>query len=642
MSGQVMANRIRRLPRFGGVGRHLSSANLGSTNLGSTNLGSAHLGSAYLGRTFLAGALVCLLLAVAAGGCSKSKSDDDLVLATVADVQITGEVYKAKLAKFKEHELPRDEDGQPLDTATMAGREAFLAILINKETMQLKAVELGYDKETDVENARNHLYDYYASQLLYEDAIETPANVISDEALAEYISHMGEKRLCDFLITNFEDDAREARTKALAGTPWDELVAEYHSGDMSPTGRNEITVAWGQFEDSFESAVFAVEEGGVTEPIPTTYGFWLLNVRQIKNDPPPDVDAIKMKVLDSIRQRKINLAKTEFKDEIRAAHDFVLDEESLWICYQGLPKNESIIDPETGQPTPREQLQPLKIDAAELDRLLYSFMTTDGPVTSNIGQYKSNFDRMNAFQRPKRSEMLGGMRQKLIGELDKVIMTDESIKRGYREDPRVVELAMNQINQMMVTRLHDDGLVIDETVTREQLEQFWAEHKEDYAQPEQRSGQLVDCDSQASAEQARAALLAGEDFRAVLDQFGVDAGNKRNEGKFGPLKASVKHPIVTPLFNLANIGDMTEPVEVRNQYAVIVLTEIKPAGVPELGDFREALAQRIRASRKEDELNRLLDQWQHDYGVTIDELNLAKMPSWQDLMASQEDVQPVP
>jgi hypothetical protein len=200
---------------------------------------------------------------------------------------------------------------------------------------------------------------------------------------------------------------------------------------------------------------------------------------------------------------------------------------------------------------------------------------------------------------------------------------------------------MNQINQMMVTRLHDDGLVIDETVTQEQLEQFWAEHKQDYAQPEQRSGKLVDCNSQASAEQARAALLAGEDFEAVLEKFGVDAGNKQNGGKFGPLKTSVEHPIVTPLFRLANIGDVTEPVEIGNQYAVIVLTEIKPAGIPELSDFREALAQRIRASRKEDELNRLLDQWQHEYGVTIDELNLAKMPSWQELMASQEDVQPV-
>ena len=200
---------------------------------------------------------------------------------------------------------------------------------------------------------------------------------------------------------------------------------------------------------------------------------------------------------------------------------------------------------------------------------------------------------------------------------------------------------MNQINQMMVTRLHDDGLVIDETVTREQLEQFWAEHQQDYAQPEQRSGKLVDCNSQASAEQARAALLAGEDFEVVLDKFGVDAGNKTNAGKFGPLKEGVKHPIVTPLFRLTNIGDVTEPVEVRDQYVVIVLTEIKPAGIPELGDFREALAQRIRASRKEDELNRLLDQWRYEYGVTIDELNLAKMPSWQELMASQEDVQPV-
>ena len=279
--------------------------------------------------------------------------------------------------------------------------------------------------------------------------------------------------------------------------------------------------------------------------------------------------------------------------------------------------------------------------SADLDRLLYSYTTNDGLVTSNIGEYKSHFDRMNAFQRPKRSEMLGGFRQKLLGDLDKAIMTDEAIKRGYREDPRVVELAMNQINQMMVTRLHDDGVVVEETVTREQLEQFWAEHKQDYAQPERRSGKLVDCDSQASAEQAHSDLLAGEDFQAVLDEFSVDAGNKKRGGTFGPLKAGVEHPIVTPLFRLANIGDVTVPIKIRDQYAVVVLTEIEPAGVPEFDDFREAVATRIRARRREDELNRLLDQWKDEYGVSIDELNLAKMPSWHELTVPQEGAQPV-
>ena len=53
------------------------------------------------------GLLICLAASLLATGCSKNDSDDDLVLATVGDVEITGSEYKSKLAKFKEHELPR-------------------------------------------------------------------------------------------------------------------------------------------------------------------------------------------------------------------------------------------------------------------------------------------------------------------------------------------------------------------------------------------------------------------------------------------------------------------------------------------------------------------------------------------------------
>jgi parvulin-like peptidyl-prolyl isomerase len=590
-------------------------------------------------RAMLSLALASAVLALVVTGCSKSGSDEDLVLAKVGSVEISAAEYKDKLGKFTEDELPKNPDGQPLDTATMEGREAFLGILINKEVMQLKAVELGYDQEQDVVTAKEHLIDYYANEMLWEDEIEVPANFISEEALDAYVARLGEKRQCEFLITNFEADALEAREQALAGKPWDELVAEYHDGAASPTGKNEVTVPWGQFEESFENAVFAVEEGGVTEPISTPYGYWVLKVNKVKNGPPPDVSNIKTKVLDSIRARKINAAKNELKEEVRRSCNFTLHDDALWICYQGLPEGETVVDPETNKPFTRDKLKPLNIDPADLDAELYSYESLDGVKSMTIGEYKSLFDQMSVFQRPKRHELLGGFRQKLIGDLDKAIMTDEAIRRGYREDPRVIKATMKQINQMMVTRLHDDVIEVDDQVTSEQIQQFWDEHRDDYHQPERRVGNVVDCASLETAEKARAELLAGADFLTVLKKYGSDRRNLNNEGKFGPLSADFDHVLVAPLFGLGEPGDISEPVALGEAFAVVVLGEIIPPGYPELEERTEVIGQRIRGLRKDAELNRLLEQWKQQYGVEINETNLAKMPSWQELLAEREQQQ---
>ena len=72
-----------------------------------------------------------------------------------------------------------------------------------------------------------------------------------------------------------------------------------------------------------------------------------------------------------------------------------------------------LLDPATNKPIPREQLKPLDIPLGDMDKFFYQVRLGDKLETVTVGDYKSQFDNMNVFERPKKTDMLGGVRERI-------------------------------------------------------------------------------------------------------------------------------------------------------------------------------------------------------------------------------------
>jgi parvulin-like peptidyl-prolyl isomerase len=578
-------------------------------------------------------------------GCGKKQVSEDSVVARIGDRTITAEYYKQMLGKMKPETLPRGENGEPVDTATLEGKQAFLDVLVNKELMVSKALQEGYDKDTQVQQGLEHLKEYHGMIYFWEDVIGEPAKTVSEEELQHYYSRLGEKRSCDYIITDFESDAIKARDAARAGTPWPEIVAKYNAASSDPNRPNTIDVPWGKFTDEFERAVFAVKEGEITDPIPTQYGFWVMRVNKITQEKKPELDAIRVRVLDSIRKRKINLAQEDLKTELRKKHNFAINEDALLVVFNGLPAEEHIIDPKTGKPTPREDLLPLNVPSEHLDEVLFSYNLSTGPIVFSVGDYKARFDEMNVFDRAKKQELLGTLRTKIEDEAEKAILLDEARTRGFLEDPRTIKAANRQIEEMLVERVHEDQIAADTYVSPEQLNAFWQEHSAEYAVPEVREGMAVICKDRATAEQAREAAINRADepniWKQVNKLYGSVPKLEREFGRLHKVRADAKDvPCKDLLFSLP-LNEVSQPTQIPDGWAVVKCTEITAASQPELKDVSESVGQRIRAIRKDEALSKMLAQWRQEFKVTVDNKVLAAMPSLADLAAPAEDLKPV-
>ncbi|MBD3222439.1 hypothetical protein GF314_14485 [bacterium] len=585
---------------------------------------------------FLVGVVAALGAVTGCGG----QSGDDQVLATVGDRVVDAEYFKSRLARMEENQLPRDENGQIHDMSTLEGKRAFLDVIIDKELMVLKAMDLGFDQDTQIDAALNSLIEHHAMLFFWKDEIGDPSKFVSEEDVDEYYSRLGERRDCRFVICDFESRAEQAVAEARAGAPWSEIVAKYHDAPNKEAGQEPvINVAWGQYRDEFEEPIFAVEKGGVTEPIPTEHGWWVLRVDDVVMEEKPALEDIKDRVLLSIAKRHENLRREALLERVREEREFMLDEEVLQIVYDGLPDKEEIVDPATGQPVPQDQLEDLDVPTSAYDRVLLSYVVDGMPRELTVADFKATFDRQNVFERPKKGELLGGLRAKLTDNAERSMMVDEARQRGYFEDERVIEAAYRQVEKMLVDKVHSEVVAYEEYVSMEELEALWAEHSGDYMRPERRSGQMVRCSDEATAVEAREAIISGDmTWKAVNRQFGNDPQLVETFGRTSLVRKDATGVLRDVLFRLDE-DEISQPFQVDGGWAVVQLSRVVPPETPTLEDMTEAVTQRIRGRRQDAALRKLLDTWAEEYPIEINEDVLATMPSWEEAKAEAVDKQ---
>ncbi len=581
--------------------------------------------------------LILTVLAVSAllCGCGGGSSSDDVV-ATVGDQTITVGDYETLLAKMELGELPFDDDGMPIDTSTIEGKQAFLKVIVHKELMTMKAEDLGFNTDPQISQANKAMVEYNAGKLMHEELVKGPAQDVSEADIDDYYAKLKTVRNCRFIICNFRDDVMAAREKIMAGELWNTVADEYNDGSRGPSDDYTLPLQWGRMEDSFEEAVFSLELGEVTQPVETVYGWWILRYDSSEETRVAELDeAYRKRISDTIKARKVNLLQKQFIEDSRGTHNFRLDEAALWSIYQGMPEREDFLDPATNKPVPKSELLPLDVPVSELGREFYSVQfDLDGDVeTWTVGDYKALYDNMSVFQRPKRTELLGGVRKKILQDMiDRGLLISEARERGYLDRPEVIGESRIRTEQAMVSKLHEEVVSIDEKITPEQIDEFWAAHSSEYVKETIRNGRVIYTVDRENADAARADA-ENRDWVEILADYGANPQNVEAEGVVA-MPVSGTGSLRDAMYGLSQAGDLSDPFPVQGGWGVCKLETIEEGHNLELNDVRNRIGDRMKALRKEEALVKLLDDWRLEYGVTVHDKILESVKSWDELKSA--------
>jgi parvulin-like peptidyl-prolyl isomerase len=187
---------------------------------------------------------------------------------------------------------------------------------------------------------------------------------------------------------------------------------------------------------------------------------------------------------------------------------------------------------------------------------------------------------------------------------------------GLTED----DLRADIRSQLIAEEIYEK-VTADVKVTDKEIAAYYNSHKEQYTQPETRVIRhiLVGEKQKALADRLYDRLKANPRlFPQLARQFSKDPGSKSQGGRLTIVRGQTVAPFDQTAF-LMRVGQISRPVKTQYGYHVIqAVGEIKPSKTTPLADVKNAIRQQLLQTKKNDEMNKWVQETKDEYKDKIE------------------------
>lgn len=243
------------------------------------------------------------------------------VIARVADKEFTNEDFQQFLASLDPN-VVRHFMNEP------NGFETILNEMLNQELMLYYAKSQDLEEDDEFQRVfirtKENLLKNYAYQKIIDSA-EKP----SEEEVKEYYEEHKDDLEKTFInashiLVDDEKFAKEIKEKIDNGENFEELAKNYSKCPSKENGGNLGDFTQGQMVKEFDDVVFSLEEGEVSDPVKTQFGFHIIKLNKINSKQKPDFDASKENIEAELKRKnqlkayqdKVKELKEEYPVEI--------------------------------------------------------------------------------------------------------------------------------------------------------------------------------------------------------------------------------------------------------------------------------------------------------------------------------------
>lgn len=195
--------------------------------------------------------------------------------------------------------------------------------LVNQELLYLEAIEKELDQEEEFKNqlkqVKENILKQYAINKLLGDI------TVSQDEVAEFYNDKKEFFKTDetvrasHILVEDEEEAKEIFREIENGLSFEEAARKYSNCPSKDNGGDLGEFIKGKMVPEFEEAAFSMEEGKVSEPVKTQFGYHLIKVNYKKAPGISPLEEVEQQITQQLlgmKQQEKYLNKTkELKDK---------------------------------------------------------------------------------------------------------------------------------------------------------------------------------------------------------------------------------------------------------------------------------------------------------------------------------------
>jgi len=197
--------------------------------------------------------------------------------------------------------------------------------LVNQELFYLNAIENGLDKEKDfikdLEKIKKQVLIQYSVGKLFSD-IE-----VKDEEIKDYyVNHQDnfktpEKVRASHILVDSEDEANNILDQLNNGMSFEEAARKYSNCPSKENGGDLGEFTRGQMVQEFEDAAFSMNQGQISEPVKTQFGYHIIKLISREEAGITPLEDVKEQIQNHLMALKQQQKFTDKANELKGKYD---------------------------------------------------------------------------------------------------------------------------------------------------------------------------------------------------------------------------------------------------------------------------------------------------------------------------------
>jgi parvulin-like peptidyl-prolyl isomerase len=542
-------------------------------------------------------------------GCAKK----DRIVAKVGSLKIMGEEFKQEFIKRY-----RSEDAAKRQS--FEERKNYLNQMIEKDLMLADAYRKGLDKKEDIVKAADEAQERTAvQQILYEKEIVD--KIITEKALKDYYDKLGEEIHARHILVraNPHDSTQAEKAKVRADSIYDALkkgadfakLAEQLSDDKANAskGGDLDYFPWGRMVDEFQTVVFAMKKGELSQPIKTPYGYHiveLLDRRKVDRKPYEEMAA----------QLKEELRKNTWSEMRQMADDYLANLKKDYELKINKDSLESVFK-RISQPNP--QSQSLFSAFSEKEREMPIATWKKGKVTVKDLDEKIGARGVGAFQSASDLEPV------VEGILLPLMLTERAKETKVYNHPDAVKAGKDALEAAMVREVQkleiDDKINFDDQT----LFNYFQKNQMQYMTEPMVTIREIQVATEKQAEELLAKAQKGGDFKAMARKYNTRPETKGKAGLLGPISRSQYGRLGREAVRYQTGEFCRKPIRVDNKFSIFKVEDKVPPKAKSFDESKADVERDYRRQAKEEARKNWMEQLKKDIKVKIYDENLRKV-----------------
>lgn len=205
------------------------------------------------------------------------------------------------------------------------GMKRVVDELINQELLYFDAIENSFDEEETYKLALEKVKENVLKQYAFNKIISGIS--VTEEEISEYYNEnkmhfqTPESVRASHILVKEEDEAKKIQKEINEGLSFEEAAKKYSTCPSKENGGDLGEFTKGQMVKEFEDAAFSIEEGKLSEPVKTQFGYHLIKVENKKEATTSAFEEVKTQIIQRLMQQAQDNKYLQTIKDLEAKHN---------------------------------------------------------------------------------------------------------------------------------------------------------------------------------------------------------------------------------------------------------------------------------------------------------------------------------